>query len=66
MPVYEFKCECGQEKEALVPMGTKTIKCDKCGEDMSKTISLSTFHLKGTGWYATDYSNKSVKTNKKN
>ena len=66
MPVYEFKCECGQEKEALVPMGTKTIKCNRCGEAMSKTISLCTFHLKGTGWYATDYNNKSEKQNKKN
>lgn len=66
MPVYEFKCECGQEKEVLVSMGTKTIKCEKCGEVMSKIISLSTFHLKGTGWYVTDYKNKSEKnkTNK--
>ena len=66
MPVYEFQCECGQEKEVLVPMGTRTIKCKKCGKDMSKIISLSTFHLKGTGWYVTDYKNKSVKTKQKN
>ncbi len=65
MPVYEFKCECGQEKEALVPMGTKTIKCNECRKDMRKTISLSTFHLKGTGWYVTDYK-KSGKTKQKN
>jgi len=66
MPVYEFNCECGQENEALVPMGTKTIRCKKCGKDMKKIISQSTFHLKGKGWYATDYGDKSEKVKQKN
>jgi predicted nucleic acid-binding Zn ribbon protein len=27
-------------------------------------MSQSTFHLKGTGWYVTDYADKSKKTDK--
>jgi putative FmdB family regulatory protein len=64
MPVYEFSCECGEEKEILVSMGTKTIKCDICGKEMRKLISQSTFHLKGSGWYVTDYGDKNVKKTK--
>jgi putative FmdB family regulatory protein len=34
-------------------------KCNKCAGAVQKLISHSTFHLKGTGWYVTDYANKS-------
>lgn len=29
--------------------------CSDCGGKMKKIISSTTFVLKGTGWYATDY-----------
>ena len=29
--------------------------CPECGGELKKLISECTFHLKGTGWYATDY-----------
>ena len=56
MPVHEFICECGEQKEEIVPINTKTIKCSNCGKDMKKIISLSSFHLRGGGWADTGYS----------
>jgi len=63
MPVYEFKCKCGNEKEELVKLNTKSIKCNKCGKDMTKYISLSSFHLKGNGWASDLYGSKKIKKN---
>jgi len=45
-------------------------KCEECGGPVMKIISQNTFHLKGSGWYVTDYSsgssgNKSPKKEKK-
>ena len=34
------------------------IKCEQCKGKMKKIISQSSFHLKGTGWYVTDYASK--------
>jgi len=64
MPIYEFSCECGNIKEELVPMGTTSVKCEDCGQDMKKIISRSSFILKGTGWAFDGYG--SGKTKKKN
>jgi predicted nucleic acid-binding Zn ribbon protein len=33
-------------------------ECESCHGKMKKLISQSTFHLKGTGWYVTDYASK--------
>ena len=33
-------------------------KCELCKGKMKKLISHSSFHLKGTGWYVTDYASK--------
>ncbi len=33
--------------------------CPECGGELTKLISNCTFHLKGSGWYATDYASKS-------
>jgi len=33
-------------------------KCPNCGGELTKLLSLSSFHLKGSGWYATDYRGK--------
>jgi len=61
MPVYEFECDCGNVSEELVPMGTKSIECPKCKENMKKIISKSSFILKGTGWAFDNYGLKSTK-----
>ena len=62
MPIYEFECtKCGHQTEVWQKFSDKPLtKCGKCKGKMKKLISQSTFHLKGSGWYVTDYaSNRS-------
>ena len=61
MPIYEYECEkCGRIEEALQRFSEKPLtKCKHCSGRLHKLISQSTFHLKGTGWYVTDYADKS-------
>ncbi len=61
MPIYEYECsDCGALTEAWQKITDPPLeKCDKCGGQLRKLISQSTFHLKGTGWYVTDYASKS-------
>lgn len=61
MPIYEYECEkCGEIIEKFQNFSDKPLKkCEKCSGKVHKIISQSTFHLKGTGWYVTDYSGKS-------
>lgn len=61
MPVYEYECtKCGNIVEVFQRMNDKPLtKCDQCKGKVKKLISQSTFHLKGTGWYVTDYASKS-------
>ena len=54
MPIYEYKCEeCGHELEEMQKFSDDPLtKCPKCGKEaLKKVISLSAFHLKGSGWY---------------
>lgn len=61
MPIYEYECpNCGVFED-IVPQNTDIVQCKKCGAKSHKIMSLSNFALKGTGWYATDYKNKSSK-----
>jgi putative FmdB family regulatory protein len=64
MPIYEYECtKCGEVEEIFQKFSAKPLKkCRHCSGRLNKLISQSTFHLKGTGWYVTDYANKS-KTN---
>lgn len=61
MPLYEYECtQCGQIEEALLKFSDKPLKkCRTCSGSLRKLISNSSFHLKGTGWYVTDYAKKS-------
>ena len=61
MPIYEYQCtKCGKIKEAIQNFSDKPLtKCNHCSGKLHKLISQSSFHLKGTGWYVTDYANKS-------
>lgn len=36
--------------------------CDACGGKLSKLLSRTSFALKGSGWYTTDYKRKSSDT----
>jgi putative FmdB family regulatory protein len=67
MPIYEYKCnKCALEFEVMQRFSDAPIKkCEECGGVVEKMISLSSFHLKGGGWYATEYGNKKKKKDKK-
>jgi len=66
MPIYEYECtKCGQIEEALQKLSDKPLtKCKHCSGKLAKLVSHSTFHLKGSGWYATDYAAKSRDSSK--
>ena len=66
MPIYEYECtQCGNIEEALQKFSDKPLtRCGHCKGKLTKLVSQSTFHLKGSGWYATDYANKSKKSAK--
>jgi len=61
MPIYEFECtKCGAMVEIFQKLSDKPLlRCKQCSGKLHKLISQSSFHLKGTGWYVTDYANKS-------
>jgi putative FmdB family regulatory protein len=67
MPIYEYKCKkCGKEFEVLQGVTDAPVQtCQSCGGPVNKLMSLSTFHLKGSGWYATDYGGKKAPTAEK-
>lgn len=56
MPIYEYTCpRCG-EFEVMQRISEDPLKkCPTCGANVTKLISRSAFHLKGSGWYITDY-----------
>lgn len=57
MPLYEYKCHaCGKTFEALQKFSDEPLTTHAaCGGTVEKLISAPAFHLKGTGWYVTDY-----------
>jgi putative FmdB family regulatory protein len=60
MPIYEYKCKkCGKEFEMFQGITDPAVKsCKFCRGPVHKLMSLSSFQLKGSGWYATDYGGK--------
>lgn len=64
MPIYEYRCkECGHKLEALQKLSdAPLLTCPACGKDaLSKLLSAAGFHLKGSGWYATDFKSSGSK-----
>ena len=61
MPIYEYECrKCGHQTEAWQKFSDPPLtKCELCNGKLKKFISQSSFHLKGSGWYVTDYASKS-------
>ncbi len=58
MPIYEYRCEaCGKEEEVIQSVNAAPLTdCPACGEPaLKKLVSAAAFHLKGTGWYVTDF-----------
>lgn len=60
MPVYEYRCEkCGKVHEVIQGVKDAPLsECSDCGGVLHKLISNTSFVLKGTGWYVTDYARK--------
>ena len=64
MPIYEYRCTACQHKlEALQKFSDPRLTvCPQCGQDaLTKLVSAAGFHLKGSGWYQTDFKNSGSK-----
>lgn len=60
MPIYEYECrKCKAHTEVMQKITDKPLtKCRKCGGRLEKQWSPTSFQLKGSGWYVTDYAGK--------
>jgi putative FmdB family regulatory protein len=59
MPIYEYDCQkCGTFETTQKITEKPLNKCPTCKGKVKKLISNTSFQLKGTGWYVTDYARK--------
>tara|TARA_B110000908_G_C10182466_1_gene416366 strand:+ start:742 stop:1020 length:279 start_codon:yes stop_codon:yes gene_type:complete len=61
MPIYEYQChQCNHQFEVLQKVSDASISgCPECGQsDVKKLVSATSFRLKGSGWYETDFKSK--------
>jgi putative FmdB family regulatory protein len=59
MPIYEYQCQkCGTFEVTQRITEKPLNKCPTCKAKVKKLISNTSFQLKGTGWYVTDYARK--------
>ena len=66
MPIYEYACtDCDYKLKKKKKMNDLPLtQCPACGQNtLKKLVSAAAFHLKGTGWYETDFSGKKKSTN---
>lgn len=61
MPIYEYECtSCCNVFEIFQRMTEDPLtSCPDCSGPVKKLVSMSSFQLKGSGWYADGYSSKS-------
>src|ERR1019366_6225012 len=56
MPIYEYKCpKCGEFEVTQRITENALKKCPTCKSKVERMLSRTSFILKGTGWYVTDY-----------
>src|SRR5579871_6438894 len=56
MPIYEYQCDqCGLFEYSQRITEDPLKKCPTCKGKVRRLISYTSFMLKGSGWYATDY-----------
>ncbi|MBI5409779.1 MAG: zinc ribbon domain-containing protein [Nitrospirae bacterium] len=57
MPIYEYRCtNCDEEFEVMQKINDAPLtECKECGGELKKLITNTSFVLKGSGWYVTDY-----------
>ena len=60
MPIYEYTCQkCGRHLEVLQKMSDKPLtRCPDCKGKLEKIFSQTSFQLKGSGWYVSDYASR--------
>jgi putative FmdB family regulatory protein len=59
MPTYEYHChKCGEFEVTQRITEASLKKCPTCKGKVERLVSRSSFILKGSGWYATDYGRK--------
>lgn len=60
MPIYEYQCkECDHVFEDWQKgFEDKSVPCPECEGESDRLISSTSFILKGSGWYVTDYTNR--------
>jgi putative FmdB family regulatory protein len=64
MPIYEYECgACGERREFIQKFSdSPKRKCPECGAlKLKRLMSAAAFHLKGSGWYVTDFRDKGKK-----
>jgi putative FmdB family regulatory protein len=62
MPIYEYQCpKCGVFEVTQRITETPLKECPTCNADVHRIISHTSFILKGSGWYATDYARSANK-----
>ena len=67
MPIYEYLCtSCGYEFEEVQKFSDPSLEeCPDCEKNSAeRQVSVSSFHLKGGGWYKDGYSSNGIETEK--
>lgn len=64
MPIYEYICkQCGAHGEVIQKATDAPLAiCEKCGGEVYRPISRTSFQLKGGGWYKDGYGSSATKT----
>lgn len=67
MPIYEYECNiCEHHFEKIQNFSDPPLKvCPECNGSVRKLLSLSSFHLKGSGWYKDSYTKPNSEKSKK-
>lgn len=66
MPIYEYRCQqCGDFEVTQKIKDKPLARCPGCKGKVKKLISNTSFQLKGTGWYVTDYAKDKAPKEKK-
>lgn len=66
MPIYEYDCpRCGLIEAIQKVSDAPFTECPQCAKkgihsSVQRRVSLSSFQLKGSGWYVTDYKGKNT------
>jgi putative FmdB family regulatory protein len=65
MPIYEYACDrCGTFEVSQRITEKPLRRCPTCKGKVRKLISSTSFQLKGSGWYVTDYAGKNAGSQK--